>query len=332
MHRQDVRHGFAQVVKNAPPQPHRAHDRCKVVIQQHQRGGLARHVGTAAPHRHPHMRGLQGRCVVHAIARHGHDLTAGLQRLHDAQFLRRGNAGTHAHRLQARPQFSVTQSCHGVAGQQRFIGGVVSAGQQVRLPGNGAGRGRVITGDHHHPNTGAEALRHGLGNLGAQRVGQAQQTDKLKRKVVLKRGPVFALKARLRHAQHAQALRGHGVHCRGNAVLSLSVQVAQVNNGLGRAFGGHHMGLANHRAPDMRHGAQLGRQAVGLHQGPVVVQVLGVLQKVLAQPVKGLLHGVKRVGHAGQNGEFHQRVKDLRQLSAGGVVNAQLLARLSGIA
>ena len=139
-------------------------------------------------------------------------------------------------------------------------------------------------------------------------------------------GPVRAVITGLRHAQHPQTLCRHGLHRLRHARRSVSRQVAQIHNGLGRALGRHHVGGLVQRGPDMRHGAQLGAQAVGMFQGPVAVQVLGVLQKVLAQAVKGFLHRVKRLSHTGQNGVLHQGVKPLGQAGRTGVVHRQMLA------
>ena len=45
----------------------------------------------------PDVRGLERRGVVDAVAGHGDDLAVGLERLHDAQFLLRRDAGADAH-------------------------------------------------------------------------------------------------------------------------------------------------------------------------------------------------------------------------------------------
>ena len=118
VHRQDVRHGLAQVVKNAPPQPHSVHQSCKVVVQQHDGRRLPRHVGAAFTHGHTHMRGLQGGRIVDPVAGHGHHLAAGFQGLNDAQLLRWGDAGADAHRGHALLQGGIAQLVQGIAGQQ----------------------------------------------------------------------------------------------------------------------------------------------------------------------------------------------------------------------
>ena len=76
--REEVAHRVADVLVDAPAEPHRADDRLEVVLEQHQRGRLARHVGAALSHRHADVRGLQRRRVVHAVAGHRDDLAVGL--------------------------------------------------------------------------------------------------------------------------------------------------------------------------------------------------------------------------------------------------------------
>ena len=53
-------------------------------------------------------------------------------------------------------------------------------------------------------------------------------------------------------------------------------------------------------APDMRHGAQLRAQGIGLHQAPTV-QPVRALQELTAELMKSLLHWVKGLRCAGQD-------------------------------
>jgi hypothetical protein len=65
------------------------HDGGEVVIEQHQVGGLAGHVGARLAHRHPDRRLAQRRRIVDAVAGHGHHMAAAAQRLGDAQLVLR---------------------------------------------------------------------------------------------------------------------------------------------------------------------------------------------------------------------------------------------------
>ena len=321
VHRQDVGHGLAQVVKNAPAQAHGAHDGGEVVVQQHDGCRLARHVRTAPTHGNAHMRGLERGCVVDAVAGHGDDFTVLFERLHDAQLLLWRNAGADADALHALAQCSIVELRQFVAGEQLLRRADV---ELCRLR-NGARRGRIVARDHDDANASTAALGHRVHDLGAQRVGQAQQANEFKFKIMLNGRPRIADKARLRHAQHAQTDGRHGIDGGLDLRLCASVQMAQVDDGFGCALGRHHMTLAIslNGLPDVRHGAQLRRQTVLLAQRPVAVQVLGIGQKMLAQAVKRLLHRIKGIGHAGQDRVFHQRVKGFGQFALAGVINRQ---------
>ena len=65
---------------------------------------------------------------------------------------------------------------------------------QTRLQCNRLRGRRVVASDHDHPNARIARLRHRLGDFAAQWVGQTQQADKFKLKIVLDGGPVHAFK------------------------------------------------------------------------------------------------------------------------------------------
>src|SRR5215475_2715655 len=92
MDREDVGHCFSKVVVNSPSETDSLYDRREVVIEEHQRSGLASHVGTASTHRDADMCRLERRCVVNAIAGHGDDIAIGFQRFNDLQLLFRQNS------------------------------------------------------------------------------------------------------------------------------------------------------------------------------------------------------------------------------------------------
>ena len=71
---------------------------------------------------------------------------------------------------------------------------------------------RIIARDHHDPDSRGAAFPHGCRNARPQRIGEANQTEKHKRKVTLRFRPGLTLVCGFRHTQHAQALGGHGVH------------------------------------------------------------------------------------------------------------------------
>ena len=73
----------------------------KVVVEQHQAGGFAGHVGAALAHDHANVCTLEGWRVVHAVSGHGDELAPRLQGLHDTDFLRRVDPGVNSHPLHA---------------------------------------------------------------------------------------------------------------------------------------------------------------------------------------------------------------------------------------
>ena len=75
------------VVVNPAPELDRTDDRREVVVQQHERGSFARHVGTTAAHGDADMGRFERRHIVDAVAGHRDDLAVGFQGRHDAQFL-----------------------------------------------------------------------------------------------------------------------------------------------------------------------------------------------------------------------------------------------------
>ena len=102
---------------------------------------------------------------------------------------------------------------------------------------NFAGGDRVVTRDQDDLNARRLAVGDGLWNFRAQGVGQANQTQPLKDKVVWAFRVVDTDKAAACHGQHAQPLCGH-VRYALQPVCALGTgQVAQVHDGLGRAFG-----------------------------------------------------------------------------------------------
>jgi hypothetical protein len=85
-------------------QTDRGGQRGKVIVEQHQSGGFARHVGAAPAHRHADVRGLERGRIVHAVAGHRDDLAVGLERFHDAQLLLRHDAREYMHVAQSGAQ------------------------------------------------------------------------------------------------------------------------------------------------------------------------------------------------------------------------------------
>jgi hypothetical protein len=152
---------------------------------------------------------------------------------------------------------------------------------QPRLLRDGARRGRVVAGDHHHADAGRAALGHGGGHLRAHRVGQAEQPDEFEVEVVFVRRPVLARERTPRHRQHAQARAASSSTTPATWALCASSRWHKSITASGAPFGGHGLGAIARRRPHVRHRAQRRAERIGLHQAPVAVQVFGVGEEAL---------------------------------------------------
>ena len=176
------------------------------------------------------MCGFQGRGVVHAIARHGHHLALGLQRLHDAQLLVRRDAGADRDLSQPLAQGPIIQGLHGLTRQGLPI-------RQSSLSGDLLGGGWKVARDHDDLNACRLTVGHSLGDFGAQGVGQSNQAQPHKVKIVGGVGVALAIVSAVCHRQHAQTLCGHVRHTSQPVLPSVWIQVTQVHDGFGCSFG-----------------------------------------------------------------------------------------------
>ena len=87
MDRENVSHRLAHVVVDAAPEADRVNDGAEVIIEEHDRCSLARHVGSPPAHRDADVRRLERRRVIDAVSGHRDDLAIGLERIDDAQLL-----------------------------------------------------------------------------------------------------------------------------------------------------------------------------------------------------------------------------------------------------
>ena len=127
-------------------------DRAEIVVEQHDRRRLARHVGAAAAHGDADVRRLERRRVVDAVAGHRDDLAVRLERVDDAQLLLGHDPREHRRGCaRARP----APSSLSVSSSSPVTTSSASSPACARdRPG---GR-RVVAGDHHHPDAGRPAF------------------------------------------------------------------------------------------------------------------------------------------------------------------------------
>ena len=87
-----VLQGLLNAVVDAPTLLHGSDDRLKVVIRDDHVRGLFGDLCPGLAHGDADVCALDGRCVVHTIARHGHDGAVGLQGTDDPQLVLGSNA------------------------------------------------------------------------------------------------------------------------------------------------------------------------------------------------------------------------------------------------
>jgi hypothetical protein len=89
---EDVGEKIADIGEDGAAFFYRGDDAREVAVEQHHVGGFARQVGATAAHGDADVGLPQGRCVVHAVARHGDNRPLLFQRADDAHFLFRKDA------------------------------------------------------------------------------------------------------------------------------------------------------------------------------------------------------------------------------------------------
>ena len=88
---------------------HCRNDGGETVVEQHDLGRFARHVGAALSHRHANGGSFERRCVIDAIARHCNEVPTVLQRSNDADLLFGVDACVDTHFFDMPRQFVVGQ-------------------------------------------------------------------------------------------------------------------------------------------------------------------------------------------------------------------------------
>ena len=90
---QDVEQEFADVAVDRAPLLDRGDDRGEVVVRQDHIGRLLRHIGAGNAHGNTDIGFLERGSIVHAVTRHGHDLTHLLERRDHTELLLGCHAG-----------------------------------------------------------------------------------------------------------------------------------------------------------------------------------------------------------------------------------------------
>ena len=289
----------------------------EIVVGKHHVGDVLGDIGTGDAHANADVGALDGRGVVDAVARHGHDLVARLPSLDDAGLVLGLDAGVHAVVLDVRVEFLVA---HAVEVGARDC--LAAIGDDTQLLGDGHGGVDVVARDHDGADTGVVRFADGVGDLGADRVNHAGQAAE--DQVVLERGGAAVGRnlgvGAACQRQYAQGLVGHGLvggHELGTTLLgqrndpvAVVDMGAQADHHVGRALGvllilavqglddhGHHLAARVERG--LAHARVLGSQASEARLAGIVDErALSRLAHGLAQFLVPLGIGAQR--HAGQ--------------------------------
>ena len=188
VHGDDVTHGLLDVVEDAPPELYCFHHGSEIILEQHQRCGLARHFRSALAHGDSDMSRLQGGRVIDAISRHRDDLAVGLERLHQPQLL----LGDHASEdVGLHNPLAQLRIGHGVKlgpGHDRF--GI----READLARDGLRGAGIVTGDHHGAYPRGVAFPYGRRHGGPNGIGKSGESDEMQPQLALRRRPrIFVL-------------------------------------------------------------------------------------------------------------------------------------------
>jgi hypothetical protein len=171
----DVQHELANVVKDPPSSIDRRHNRGEVVVRQDHGRGVARHIGSGAPHGNTDVGMPECGCIVDAVAGHRHDLTSGAQRFADSH-LALGRRPCENDLLVDRKdgvQLGIAHAVELVTGDD-----VRLALSNPYLPGDLSGSKPIVPRDHVDSDACQVRLRDGGRNAFARRVSQCHQSEK----------------------------------------------------------------------------------------------------------------------------------------------------------
>mmetsp|Transcript_3642 Transcript_3642/g.9393 ORF Transcript_3642/g.9393 Transcript_3642/m.9393 type:complete len:377 (+) Transcript_3642:540-1670(+) len=206
---QRVHDRLLQVLARQPPLLDPDHCRGEVIIEEDDVGGILGHVCTADAHCDAHLGLLQRRGVVHAVARHHHDVPEPigaevLIRLHDHLLVQRRDPGEHPGAHYRVPPEGPGLWRAGPGGGEVAVGGehavelralddgealetlglhvalptATAVLQDAKPPCDRAGRGRVVTSDHDDGHPRGPCTRHSVGDARLRRVLDAEEAKK----------------------------------------------------------------------------------------------------------------------------------------------------------
>uniref|UniRef100_A0A8R7K2R3 Uncharacterized protein n=1 Tax=Triticum urartu TaxID=4572 RepID=A0A8R7K2R3_TRIUA len=170
------------VVVDAAPPPRGRHHRVEVVVEDDDVGALLGHLRALHAHGQPHVRLLERRRVVGAVAGHGHHVPLLLQPLHQRQLVQRQGP---RHDADPVHDLQLLLRRHGaeLVPLDDDAAGVV-AGYDAALLGDHAGREDVVAGDHLDGDARLRASLNGDLDLWPARVFQSDEAQQCETVVV----------------------------------------------------------------------------------------------------------------------------------------------------
>ena len=148
------------------------YDRGEVVVGDDELGGLAGDVGAPAPHGDADVRRAQGRRVIYAVARDGHEMPRLARRLHEVQLLLRRHPREDAGRADRFPEL-----CRRLRSEVGTGNDLLRRRRKPKLARDRQGRDGMVAGDHPHLDSGPVTLGHSLAHAGPQRIDHADEAE-----------------------------------------------------------------------------------------------------------------------------------------------------------
>eukprot|EP00825_Cyclidium_porcatum_P005016 TRINITY_DN12395_c0_g1_i1.p2 TRINITY_DN12395_c0_g1~~TRINITY_DN12395_c0_g1_i1.p2 ORF type:complete len:547 (+),score=68.21 TRINITY_DN12395_c0_g1_i1:2-1642(+) len=170
--RQQEEDGLPDVVVDVAALGDGRGDGLEVVVHEDHVGRALGHVGSGYAHGHADIGRLEARRVVHAVARHGHDVAVGLEGLHDAHLVLGRDPREDADLADS---FRELPWLHGVEVDAREH--LVGRARYAELLGDGEGRVAVVARDHHGRDARFPAARDRVLHLEPRRVDHAHEAE-----------------------------------------------------------------------------------------------------------------------------------------------------------
>ncbi len=165
-----------QVVEYAPPFLNGGFDGCEVVVGQHHVRCLLGDLGARNAHGNPDICLFERRRIVHAIARHGHDMPPCLKGAHKIELLLWSHSGENVGFFGSGDQFLRGKKRHLFAGENSRAGRqAFGLRDDADFFGDDRSRQGVVPRNHLDPNAGPQTGMNGFNGLFTGRIDHPLQ-------------------------------------------------------------------------------------------------------------------------------------------------------------